>query len=56
MMIGTQSRHPCRAVQLGEALLLKNPVSPCLIHLKLDEEHCRSAASFAYFILAVEEK
>ncbi|MFT7261216.1 MAG: hypothetical protein ACI9MS_003090, partial [Glaciecola sp.] len=28
MMIGTQSRRPCRAVQLGEAVLLKNPVSP----------------------------
>jgi hypothetical protein len=28
MMIGTQSRRPCRAVQLGEAALLKLPVSP----------------------------
>jgi hypothetical protein len=28
MMIRTQSRHPCRAVQLGEAVLLKKPVSP----------------------------
>jgi hypothetical protein len=28
MMIGTQSRRPCRDVQLGEAVLLKNPVSP----------------------------
>jgi hypothetical protein len=28
MMIGTQSRLPCRAVQLGEAVLLKKPVSP----------------------------
>jgi hypothetical protein len=27
-MIGTQSRLPYRAVQLGEAVLLKNPVSP----------------------------
>ncbi|PKH00398.1 hypothetical protein CXF95_02305 [Paraglaciecola sp. MB-3u-78] len=27
-MIGTQSRRPCRAVQLGEAVLLKKPVSP----------------------------
>jgi hypothetical protein len=28
MMIGTQSRLPCRAVQLGEAVLLRKPVSP----------------------------
>jgi len=28
MMIGTQSRLPCRAVQLGEAVLLRSPVSP----------------------------
>ena len=28
----TQSRRPCRDVQLDEAVLLKNPVSPCLIH------------------------
>jgi hypothetical protein len=28
LMIGTQSRLPCRAVQLGEAVLLRNPVSP----------------------------
>jgi len=27
-MIGTQSRLPCRDVQLGEAVLLKKPVSP----------------------------
>jgi hypothetical protein len=28
MLIGTQSRRPCRDVQLGEAVLLNNPVSP----------------------------
>ena len=28
MMIRTQVRLPCRAVQLGEAVLLKQPVSP----------------------------
>jgi hypothetical protein len=28
MMIRTQSRRSCRDVQLGEAALLKNPVSP----------------------------
>ena len=28
MMTRTQSRHPCRAVQLGEAVLLNIPVSP----------------------------
>ena len=28
MIISTQSRLPCRAVQLGEAVLLKIPVSP----------------------------
>jgi hypothetical protein len=28
MIIGTQSRPPCLAVQLGEAVLLRKPVSP----------------------------
>jgi hypothetical protein len=28
LMIGSQSRPPCRAVQLGEAERLNNPVSP----------------------------
>ena len=28
MMTRTQSRPPCRAVQLGEAVLLIKPVSP----------------------------
>ncbi len=28
LMISTQSRLPCRAVQLGEAVCLKNPILP----------------------------
>jgi hypothetical protein len=33
VMIGNQFRHPCRAVQLGEAVLLRKPVSPLQIAL-----------------------
>jgi hypothetical protein len=40
MMIGTQSRLPCRAVQLGEAVLLKNPVSPYEISQIIGEHKC----------------
>jgi hypothetical protein len=29
VMTGTQARLPCRAVQLGEAVPLKNPAEPC---------------------------
>ncbi|MFT4776961.1 MAG: hypothetical protein ACI9B7_001335 [Oleispira sp.] len=32
MMIRTQSRLPCRDIQLGEAVFLKNPVEFCLIN------------------------
>jgi hypothetical protein len=31
LMIGTQARLPCRAFQLGEAVLQKNPVSHLLL-------------------------
>ncbi|MFB1034127.1 MAG: hypothetical protein QMC38_02140, partial [Sinobacterium sp.] len=49
LMIGTQSRLPCRAVQLGEAVLLKNPVSPYEIHQIIGEHKCegKSKASAA---------
>ena len=35
MMIGTQSRRPCRDAQLGEAVLLKSQVSPLKFQLKM---------------------
>jgi hypothetical protein len=34
-MIGTQSRLPCRDAQLGEAVLLKIPVSSLKFQLKM---------------------
>jgi hypothetical protein len=34
-MIGTQSRLPCRDAQLGEAVLLKIPVSPLKFQQKM---------------------
>jgi hypothetical protein len=43
-MIGTQSRRPCRAVQLGETVLLNNPVSPMLNAL-LNSQNNRRALS-----------
>jgi hypothetical protein len=49
LMIGTQARLPCRAVQLDEAVLLKNPVSPYEIHQIIGEHKCegKSKASAA---------
>jgi hypothetical protein len=46
MIIGTQSRLPCRAVQLDEAVLLKNPVSPYEIS-KIIGEHTYEGKSKA---------
>jgi hypothetical protein len=44
LMIGTQSRRPCRAVQLGEAVLLGNPVSPYEIPQRIGEHTCEGRA------------
>ena len=42
LMTGTQSRHPCRAIQLGEAVLLKKPVSPMQIALQNSPDDWRT--------------
>jgi hypothetical protein len=51
MMIRTQSRLPCRDAQLGEAVLLKSPVSPINFQLKMAYSKGKWQTTSAYCLI-----